>query len=69
MAHLDKTTLTAKELHTITSHTAILQELEHMLLELDREIMAYGRGRSMSLEVLRDLLEEDCAARLRQGIE
>ncbi len=36
----------------------VLFEMEEMLRELNAEIAALGQARSMSLEVLRDLIEE-----------
>jgi len=63
MEHLYKIKSATKEIHTIGPHNAILNELDDMLRELDREIVAYGQTRSLSLEVLKDLLEEDRASR------
>ena len=54
--------------HTPGPHSAILDELDGMLRELNREIKAYGQTRAMSLEVLRDLLEESRDAQLEHDI-
>lgn len=44
------------------THGDVLIEMEEMLRELNAEIAAFGQTRSMTLEVLRDLIEETSAS-------